>query len=76
MGIEPYLISSSLLYVLAQRLVRRLCEHCKEIEDNKILLEPHKLMGKLINQRAARSVMVLATLDVRVSVSLLKLIKS
>lgn len=46
MGIEPYLISSSLLYVLAQRLVRRLCEHCKEIEDNKILLEPHKLDGK------------------------------
>ena len=46
MGIEPYLISSSLLYVLAQRLVRRLCEHCKEIDDNKILLEPHKLYGK------------------------------
>jgi general secretion pathway protein E len=30
MGIEPFLISSSLLAVLAQRLVRRLCEHCKE----------------------------------------------
>lgn len=46
MGIEPYLISSSLLYVLAQRLVRKLCDHCKEIDDNKILLEPHKLYGK------------------------------
>lgn len=29
MGIEPFLLSSSLVGVLAQRLVRRLCEHCK-----------------------------------------------
>ncbi|SCU83326.1 general secretory pathway component, cryptic [Cupriavidus necator] len=29
MGIEPFLLSSSLLGVLAQRLVRRLCQHCK-----------------------------------------------
>ena len=30
MGVEPFLVSSSLLAVLAQRLVRRLCPHCKE----------------------------------------------
>ncbi|WP_194847583.1 type II secretion system ATPase GspE [Candidatus Neptunochlamydia vexilliferae] len=30
MGIEPYLLSSSVLAVLAQRLVRRVCENCKE----------------------------------------------
>ena len=30
MGIEPFLLSSSLLGVLAQRLVRVLCAHCKE----------------------------------------------
>jgi general secretion pathway protein E len=30
MGIEPFLLSSSLLGVLAQRLVRKLCPHCKE----------------------------------------------
>lgn len=30
MGIEEFLISSSLLGVLAQRLVRKLCIHCKE----------------------------------------------
>ncbi|PMG37748.1 type II secretion system protein GspE, partial [Vibrio splendidus] len=30
MGIEPFLISSSLLGVLAQRLVRTLCNECKE----------------------------------------------
>lgn len=32
MGIEPYLLSSSLIGVLAQRLVRRICESCKEID--------------------------------------------
>lgn len=30
MGIEPFLLSSSLLAVLSQRLVRTLCEECKE----------------------------------------------
>lgn len=29
-GLEPYLISSSLIMVVAQRLVRRLCPECKE----------------------------------------------
>ncbi len=30
MGIEPFLIASSVIMVLAQRLVRRLCNDCKE----------------------------------------------
>jgi general secretion pathway protein E len=30
MGIEPFLVTSSLSGVLAQRLVRRLCPHCRE----------------------------------------------
>ena len=30
MGVEPFLLSSSMLGVLAQRLVRLLCEHCKQ----------------------------------------------
>ena len=30
MGIEPYLLSSSLIGVLAQRLVRRICPECKQ----------------------------------------------
>ena len=29
MGIEPFLLSSSLLGVVAQRLVRKLCDHCR-----------------------------------------------
>ncbi len=30
MGIEPFLVTSSVTLVLAQRLMRRICEHCKE----------------------------------------------
>lgn len=30
MGVEPFLVSSSLIGVLAQRLVRLICPHCKE----------------------------------------------
>ncbi len=35
MGIEPYLVAASLVAVLAQRLVRRICKHCK-VEDEEI----------------------------------------
>ena len=34
MGIEPFLLSSSLLGVLAQRLVRKLCPVCKRLGDD------------------------------------------
>ncbi|MBQ9882577.1 MAG: Flp pilus assembly complex ATPase component TadA, partial [Synergistes sp.] len=30
MGVEPYLIAGSLLGVVAQRLVRRICPHCRK----------------------------------------------
>ena len=30
MGVEPYLINSSLVCVMAQRLVRKVCANCKE----------------------------------------------
>jgi general secretion pathway protein E len=33
MGVEPYLLSSSLLGVLAQRLVRKLCPQCRRQDD-------------------------------------------
>ena len=33
MGVESYLISSCLLAIMAQRLVRRICPHCKEEYD-------------------------------------------
>ena len=54
MGIEPFLVSSSILAVLAQRLVRKLCPDCREpyqpseTELARIGLKGHRL-------RAARS---------------------
>ncbi len=36
MGVEPFLLSSSLLGVLAQRLVRKLCVHCKRQDEHKL----------------------------------------
>ncbi len=33
MGLEPFLISSSVKMVIAQRLVRKICEHCKKTSD-------------------------------------------
>ncbi|HXN08007.1 MAG TPA: type IV-A pilus assembly ATPase PilB [Nitrospiria bacterium] len=32
MGIEPFMVASSLLLVLAQRLVRKVCQKCKAVE--------------------------------------------
>lgn len=38
-GLEPYLISSSLIMVGAQRLVRRLCPECKEAYETTPIME-------------------------------------
>ena len=47
MGIEPFLISASLVGVMAQRLVRFICQNCKEpYEPSKALLERWGLKGK------------------------------
>jgi general secretion pathway protein E len=35
MGIEPYLISATVVGVMAQRLLRVICPHCKETHDSK-----------------------------------------
>lgn len=47
MGVEPYLIASSLVGIVAQRLVRRICPDCKEkytpSEQEKIILEQHQI---------------------------------
>lgn len=39
MGAKPYLIASALSLVIAQRLVRRLCEHCKKKSTRKFDFE-------------------------------------
>lgn len=33
MGIEPFLVSSSVILILAQRLARKICENCKEEQE-------------------------------------------
>ncbi|NQU67093.1 MAG: Flp pilus assembly complex ATPase component TadA [Candidatus Marinimicrobia bacterium] len=53
-GIKPFLVGSCLNLVMAQRLVRRICEHCKEeyepsIEELELIgLEKSRLKGKQI----------------------------
>lgn len=57
MGIEPFLVSSSLLAVMAQRLVRRLCTECKtpdkitEEEKRELGIGDKKLKSDIIYRR-------------------------
>ena len=48
-GIEPFLVGASLNAVLAQRLVRRICKHCKDertvTEEMADLFKTHKIQG-------------------------------
>ncbi|MGE5307486.1 MAG: GspE/PulE family protein [Deltaproteobacteria bacterium] len=47
MGVEPFLISASLVGIMAQRLVRRICEHCKEpYEPTKAVVDKWGLKGR------------------------------
>jgi general secretion pathway protein E len=39
LGVEPYLVSSSLIAIIAQRLVRKVCPDCKE----RVQPSPHEL---------------------------------
>jgi len=55
-GVEPYLVASSLILVVAQRLVRTVCPTCRELKDispeiaaqlKKLAMTPEELDGKL-----------------------------
>jgi general secretion pathway protein E len=54
MGIEPFLVSSSVIAVMAQRLVRRVCAACREPyqpsreELEELGIAPQRLMGRTI----------------------------
>jgi len=57
MGLKPFLVASSIQAVLAQRLVRTLCKHCKEPEthiDDRLMrlvgFEPADLEGKPVHK--------------------------
>jgi general secretion pathway protein E len=45
MGVEDYLLTSTVIGILAQRLVRKLCEHCKE---------PNGALPELVEQMRLR----------------------
>jgi type IV pilus assembly protein PilB len=48
-GVEPYLISAALNAVLAQRLVRKLCQHCRE------QVEPTEQMKEFLQMQGMAS---------------------
>ncbi len=53
MGVEPFMVASTVLGVVAQRLVRRVCSHCQE---NRQLSEPELVFSGVIDhQRKVRS---------------------
>lgn len=56
MGIEPFLLASSLQAVAAQRLVRRICEHCKEEASvpERVLLKIRDFLGDIPKEEADR----------------------
>jgi len=63
MGVEPYLVASSLEAVLAQRLVRVLCPHCKQADTSeraqafklKLGISADKIIYKSVGCRECRN---------------------
>jgi general secretion pathway protein E len=56
MGVEPYLVASSLEAVLAQRLVRVLCKHCKEPDNSATAQTLKAKIGIPVNATIYKSV--------------------
>jgi len=54
MGIEPYLVATSVHLIAAQRLVRRLCKECKEV----LPMPPQALVDIGYSLEDAKSVVV------------------
>jgi len=47
LGVEPYLVSSSLIAVIAQRLVRKVCEYCR----TEVQINPRELQALGVDAR-------------------------
>ena len=56
MGVEPYLVASSLEAVLAQRLVRVLCPHCKVVDDSPTAATYKAKLGIPLDHKIYKSV--------------------
>ncbi len=58
MGVKPFLVSTAIMAIMAQRLIRRLCKHCKEpfqpsaVELRQIHLTPDSLVGRTVYRPA------------------------
>ena len=56
MGVEPFLISSALKMIISQRLVKRLCPHCKKegkIENPLSLKKVNDEIGRFFDEPVA-----------------------
>ena len=51
MGVEPFLVASTVEAVMAQRLVRRLCTHCKRLSKKKKADYPEDFPHELANAK-------------------------
>jgi general secretion pathway protein E/type IV pilus assembly protein PilB len=56
MGVEPYLVASSLEAVLAQRLVRVLCPHCKQADHSATAQQLKAKLGIAVEKTIYKSV--------------------
>ena len=52
MGIEPFNLASSLSLIIAQRLARRLCDHCKAADDSPDIFLRHSIPNSQIIYKA------------------------
>ena len=56
MGVEPYLVASTVEGVLAQRLLRKLCPKCKQFDDSPVSDYPHDFPAARIEQAIYKEV--------------------
>lgn len=54
MGVEPFLICSSVIAIVAQRLLRKLCMHCKEIYEVPSVLVKKVGLEKLVGNKPVK----------------------
>lgn len=69
-GIEPYLVSGALKGVISQRLVRKICPHCRReylpnAEELRFWVWKKMQMRNSISAKAVRNVITPATMDAR-----------
>ena len=53
-GVEPYLLSGSLICIIAQRLARRLCPHCKQ--KRPITEQEQSIISKVLGEKISSKV--------------------